>query len=260
MNYHVCQGRFANRNVLVTGGAGGIGFACASRMAAEGAGVGLIDLDADALADAAGRLSDEGHEVYTFDADVTDAERVDEIVSSFHSSVGSVDALVTMAGIAVDVDLESMTFDQAQRTWGVNVGGTMICARAAMRVMREQQYGRIVTVSSGTILLGLFDPPANPAYVASRAGVIGLTRSLARGGGPDGITVNCVLPGLTATDAVLGLDTDVDALFDMIVGQQCVKRRGLPQDLAEAVAYLASEGSGFVTGQPLYVGGGDRFV
>ena len=102
--------------------------------------------------------------------------------------------------------------------------------------------------------------PAQAAYVASKAGVIGLIRSLAREGGPDGVTANAVLPGLIPTEGVSSMSGDTDKLFEMNVSGQSIPRRGDPDDIADAITYLSSEGAGFVTGQSLAVGGGDVFL
>jgi NAD(P)-dependent dehydrogenase (short-subunit alcohol dehydrogenase family) len=250
-------GRYAGRAALITGGANGLGFACAARLAAEGAAIGVIDLEQDAVDDAVRRLSAAGHRVTGHVADVTDAKRISTVVSEFHGQHGSLDVLVTMAGIYPWVEFSEMTQDLWRKVLDVNLGGTFTCAHAAMPHMKAQGYGRIVTVSSGTVLRGM---PGQSAYIASKSGIMGFTRVLANEGGPHGVTANCVLPGLMATDQVLRMRDDVDAFFAAVVAEQAVKRRGEPEDIAEGVAYLASEGAGFVTGQSLYIGGGDRFL
>jgi NAD(P)-dependent dehydrogenase (short-subunit alcohol dehydrogenase family) len=254
--YPLATGRFAGRRALITGGATGLGLAAAERLAIEGAAVGLIDRDADALERAAQWLREAGHDVTTFAADVTDAQRIREFVEAFRRA-GAIDVLVTMAGIYPWVPFAEMTLERWREVIDINLGGTFVCAHAVMPTMKEQRYGRIVTVSSGTVLLGM---PDQSAYIASKAGVIGFTRVLAREGGPFGITANCILPGLIATDHVLSMREDVDAFFSMVTAQQSIQRRGEPADIADAVAYLAGEGAEFVTGQSLSVGGGDRFI
>ncbi|MGR7025762.1 SDR family NAD(P)-dependent oxidoreductase [Geodermatophilus sp. URMC 62] len=256
-NYHVATGRFEGRSALVTGGANGLGYACAARMAAEGATVGLIDLKQDAVDSAVKRLQEQGHTAFGYAADVTDEAAIKAATADFNTQAGSVDVLVTMAGIFPWVDFAEMTLEQWRQVVDVNLGGTFTAAHAAMPFMKQQQYGRIVTISSGTVMLGL---PGQSAYIASKNGIIGFTRVLAREGGPHGVTANCVLPGLIATEHVLTMREDTDEFIGQTVAFQCVPRRGEPADIADAVAYLGSEGSAFVTGQQLYVGGGDRFV
>ncbi len=256
-NYHTAAGRYQGRSALVTGGANGLGYACAARMAAEGATVGIIDLKQDAVDAAVRRLRDEGHDAFGYAVDVTDEPGVKAATSDFDTQAGSVDVLVTMAGIFPWVEFEDMTLDQWRQVVDINLGGTFTAAHAAMPFMKRRQYGRIITISSGTVMLGL---PGQSAYIASKNGIIGLTRVLAREGGPHGVTANCVLPGLIATEHVLTMREDTDEFIGQTVATQCVPRRGEPADIADAVSYLGSEGSAFITGQQLYVGGGDRFV
>lgn len=255
--YITCRDRYAERNVLVTGAARGLGYATAARLAAEGATVGLVDLDKDDVAEAAERLRANGHDAHPYAADVTDEAGVHEVVENFHERVGSIDALVTMAGVFPFAEFADTTPDLWRTVIDVNLNGTYLCARAVFPLMKARHYGRIVTVSSGTVLIGT---PGLSAYIASKSGVIGLTRALASEGGANGITANAVLPGLIATEHVLSMREDVDDFFEAVVSGQSIPRRGEPEDIAEAVSYLASEGAQFVTGQSLYVGGGDRFL
>jgi 3-oxoacyl-[acyl-carrier protein] reductase len=249
--------RFADQSVLITGAANGLGLAAARRFASEGATVGLIDLDATAVEAAAQGLRDSGNAAHGYAADVADPEAIAVIVDEFTAAAGRIDVLVTMAGVYPWIEFPDMTLEAWRNVLEVNLDGTFVCAHAVMQKMKDQQYGRIVTISSGTFLIGM---SGQSAYIASKAGVIGLTRVLAREGGPHGITANCVLPGLIATDRVLGMREDVDEFFETIIAGQCIQRRGEPEDIADAVAYLASRGSEFVTGQSLSVGGGDRFL
>ena len=256
-NFPAVAGRYQGRSVMVTGGANGLGYASAARMAAEGATVGVIDLKQDAVDDAVQRLRDQGHNAFGYAADVTDEKAVSAAFSAFDTAAGSIDVLVTMAGVYPWVDFPEMTLELWRQVIDINLGGTFACAHTAMRYMKSRQYGRIVTVSSGTVMIG---NTGQSAYIASKSGIIGLTRVLAREGGPFGVTANSVLPGLIATDHVLTMRDDVDDFFGAVTAAQCIPRRGEPADIADAVAYLGSEGSEFVTGQQLYVGGGDRFV
>ena len=257
LRYLIAEGRYDGRCALITGGATGLGLATAARLAREGAVIGLVDRDGGAVRAAAERLRRGGGDVEAYSADVTDGARIDEVVQQFGDHGGSVDVLVTMAGVYPWVPFAEMTWARWREVVDINLGGTFVCAHAVIPVMKDQGYGRVVTVSSGTVLIGI---PDQSAYVASKSGVIGFTRALAREGGPFGVTANCVLPGLIATDHVLSMREDIDAFFDTVTGAQCIQRRGAPEDVADAVAYLGSEGAEFVTGQSLSVGGGDRFI
>lgn len=254
---YIAQGRYDGRSALITGGAQGLGYAAAERLAAEGAVVGLIDLNADAVGTAVDRLTDQGYQAFGYDADVTDEARIQTVTADFNDQAGSVDVVVTSAGIFPWVDFEDMNQETWSKVVDVNLGGTFNATHAAMPYMKKQKYGRIVTVSSGTFLIG---NPGQSAYIASKGGVIGLTRVLAREGGGFGVTANSILPGLIATEQVLAMSVDVDGFFDQVIAGQSLQRRGEPSDIADAIAYLGSEGSEFVTGQSLSVGGGDRFL
>ncbi|MEV0688129.1 SDR family NAD(P)-dependent oxidoreductase [Nocardia sp. NPDC050378] len=254
-SFPLSPGRFDGRRALVTGGANGLGLACAERLAAEGAAVGIIDLDPDTVAAAAKQLTADGHRVDGYAADVSDYDRIQQVVTEFHGSHGSIDILVTMAGIYPAAAFAEMTPALWRKVIDVNLTGTFNCVHTVLPYMKDQQYGRIVTVSSGTVMIG---PPDLAHYVASKAGIVGLTRSVARDAGPDGVTANVVLPGLINTERAVQLQGE--EMFDMVLQGQSIPRRGEPGDIADAVAYLASEGAGFVTGQSLYSGGGDRFV
>jgi 3-oxoacyl-[acyl-carrier protein] reductase len=177
-------------------------------------------------------------------------------VADFHGRAGSLDVLVTVAGIYPWVEFADMTLPILKHVLDVNLGGTFVCAHAVMPFMKQQGYGRIVTVSSETTLIGA---PQQSAYVASKAGIVGFTRTLAREGGPYRITANCVLPGLIDTEHLRAQHDGAEEMFAAIVATQSIQRPGTPDDVADAIAYLASEGAGFVTGQSLVVGGGDRF-
>lgn len=249
--------RFEGRAALITGGANGLGFATAVKLAEEGASIGILDLKQDAVEAAVSDLRDRGATVNGYSVDVTDESAVREAVAEFVSRAGSIDVLVTMAGIYPWVPFEDMTQEIFRQVVDVNLTGTYTCAHAAFKHMKERAYGRIVTCSSGTVLAGTL---GQSAYVSSKMGVIGLTRVLAMEGGPFGVTANCVLPGLVATDQVLNMNVDVDAFFEEIIAEQAVKRRGEPSDITEAVAYLASQEAGFVSGQSLAVSGGHRFL
>jgi NAD(P)-dependent dehydrogenase (short-subunit alcohol dehydrogenase family) len=256
LHYHVSSGRFEGRRALITGAAQGLGYATAKRLGAEGAVLGLIDLNKDEVEASAERLTKEGFDVVSYAGDVTDIDRVEEIVGDF-ATRGTVDVLVAAAGIFPVVDFSQMTMQLWRKVIDVNLGGLFACAHTVLPVMQKQGYGRITAISSETFLIGV---PNQAAYVASKGGVIGLIRSLAREGGPAGITANAVLPGLIPTEGVSEMPLDVEQLFTMNVSSQSIPRRGTPDDIADAIAYLCSEGAGFVSGQSLAVGGGDHFL
>jgi pyridoxal 4-dehydrogenase len=246
----VLQGQTA----LVTGAARGIGYAAARRLGADGARLALLDRDDEALAPAAVRLAGDGLEVTTFAVDVADEEAVRSAVADVLAAEGRIDVLVNNAGIYPHRPFEELTFAEWRHVLAVNLDGVYLCAHAVYPAMRERGYGRIVNISSATFHIGY---PGLTAYIASKGGIIGFTRALASEAGPHGITVNAVTPGLVATEGVL--EGEEAGLFDEIVPQQAVPRRGEPEDIAECIAYLASPAAGFVNGQTLNVDGGHRY-
>jgi pyridoxal 4-dehydrogenase len=239
------------QTAVVTGAARGLGFAAARRLAAEGARVALFDRDGEALAAAVERL---GGDALSQAVDVTNEDQVGRGVQAVLSEAGKIDVLVNNAGIYPHFRFEELTFADWRRVLATNLDSVYLCSHAVYPGMRERGYGRIVNVSSATFFIGY---PGLSAYVASKGGIIGFTRALASEAGAHGITVNAVTPGLIATEGVLG--GEEAGLFDEIVPQQALGRRGEPEDIAECIAYLASPAAGFITGQTVNVDGGHRY-
>jgi NAD(P)-dependent dehydrogenase (short-subunit alcohol dehydrogenase family) len=244
----------AGQAALVTGAARGLGYAAAARLVEDGATVGLLDRDAEQLAAASEALGANGHAVLPHAVDVTDEEGIGAAVAAVLSAVGRIDILVNNAGIYPHRPFEELTYAEWRHVLAVNLDGVFICTRAVYPAMRDRRYGRIINVSSSTFFIGY---PGLAAYIASKGGIIGFTRALASEAGPHGITVNAVAPGLIATEGVLG--GEEAGLFDEIVPEQALPRRGEPEDIAECIAYLAGPAAGFLTGQTINVDGGHRF-
>jgi pyridoxal 4-dehydrogenase len=238
----------------VTGAAQGLGYAASARLAADGASVALLDRDGERLGAAADALRAEGLTVLPHTVDLTDEEGVRAAVAAILSAEGRIDVLVNNVGIYPHRPFEDLTYAEWRNVFAVNLDSVFLCSHAVYPAMRERGYGRIVNVSSSTFFIGY---PGLAAYIASKGGIIGFTRALASEAGPHGITVNAVTPGLIATEGVLG--GEESGLFDEIVPQQALPRRGEPQDIAECIAYLASPAAGFITGQTINVDGGHRF-
>jgi pyridoxal 4-dehydrogenase len=242
------------QTAVVTGAARGLGLAAARRLAEEGAQVALLDRDEEALEAAVGGLANRRADALSNVVDVTDEGQVRAAVESVLSAAGRIDVLVNNAGIYPHFPFEELTFADWRRVLATNLDSVYLCSHAVYPGMRERGYGRIVNVSSATFFIGY---PGLSAYVASKGGIIGFTRALASEAGPHGITVNAVTPGLIATEGVLGGE-EAD-LFDEIVPEQALGRRGEPEDIAECIAYLASPAAGFLTGQTVNVDGGHRY-
>jgi pyridoxal 4-dehydrogenase len=244
----------AGQAALVTGAAQGLGYAAAARLAADGASVALLDRDGEKLVAAASALGAQGLTVLPHAVDLTDEEGVRAAVAAVLSAEGRIDVLVNNVGIYPHRPFEELTYAEWRHVLAVNLDSVFLCTHAVYPAMRERGYGRIVNVSSSTFFIGY---PGLAAYIASKGGIIGFTRALASEAGPHGITVNAVTPGLIATEGVLG--GEEAGLFDEIVPQQALPRRGEPEDIAGCIAYLASPAAAFITGQTINVDGGHRF-
>ena len=239
------MGKLDGRVAVVTGAAQGIGKAVADKLAAEGASVVVADVNA-AGAEAAAPEGGIGLGV-----DVSSEEDVKRMVADTLGHFGRLDALVNNAAIVPFVAWEDIDFAEWRRIMSVNLDGTFLCCHHAHPPMREAGYGRIVNICSNVVLAGT---PNLAHYVASKGGILGFTRALAREIGKDGITVNAVAPGLTETEGVMG-SPHAEA-FEFVQMLQCLPRRGVAADIAPSVAFLASEESGWVTGQLLVADAG----
>jgi NAD(P)-dependent dehydrogenase (short-subunit alcohol dehydrogenase family) len=241
---------------IVTGAGRGIGLAIARRLGADGATVVVVDRDAEAASTGATSLREAGARALPYAVDVTVEEAVRAAVDAVVATHGRVDVLVNNAGIYPHTPFEELTFTEWRRVLATNLDAVFLCSHAVFPAMKAHGYGRIVNIASAAFMVG---EGGLTHYVASKGGVIGFTRALALAGGPHGITVNAVTPGFIETPGVLD-DPDELALFDRIVSEQAVARRGLPEDVAECVAYLASPAASFISGQTVNVDGGHRFL
>jgi NAD(P)-dependent dehydrogenase (short-subunit alcohol dehydrogenase family) len=257
MNDEFWAGRYADQTALITGGAGGIGFATAKRLASEGATVGIVDIRSDATEAAVEALRNDGHEAYAYPSDVTEPDQVKSAFDDFEKRTGQIDVLVNLAGDYPIIPFDEMTLEQWRSAVALNLDATFVTCHDVMPRMIRRGYGRISTVSSATVYLGLTE---FSGYIAGKIGVVGLTRVLARRGGPHGITANTITPGVIDTQHnrdVLG--EHWQEAYNGVRDTQSVPRTGEPEDIAEGVAWACSKQASFYTGQVLYLGGGDHF-
>jgi 3-oxoacyl-[acyl-carrier protein] reductase len=242
--------RLQDRVALVTGGGQGIGRAIALRFAQEGAKIAVIDVMEDGAQAVAAEIKAAGSDAVTVVCDVTKRDQVEAAVKQALDVFGKIDILCNNAGITRDARLVKMSEDQFDAVIDVNLKGVFNMTQAVAPHMVAQNYGRIITTSS---IVGLYGNFGQTNYVASKAGVIGMTRVWARELGPKGITANAVAPGFIATDMIKTVPQEV---LDRFTNATPVRRLGEPEDIANAYLFLASDEASFVNGAVLSVDGG----
>jgi 3-oxoacyl-[acyl-carrier protein] reductase len=251
--------RLEGRIALITGGARGIGAATAERLAEDGAAIALCDLDlAGAEATAkhiAGRC---GVAALALKADVGKAEEVEGLVGEIAGRLGSLDILVNNAGITRDNLIHKMTEEDWDAVALVHLKGAFLCARAAQREMVKRNWGRIINLSSVSAL----GNRGQTNYSTAKAGLQGMARTLALELGRYGITANAVAPGFIDSEmtrqTALRLGRDPEEWKAEIAAQIPVRRAGTPRDVANLIAFLASDEASFISGQVIYIAGGPR--
>lgn len=249
---------FEGRVAFVTGGSRGIGKAIAQRFAEEDAKVAIIDINEEALQEVQADFEEKGFEIFVKQANVVNAEEIEETVEEIVAKFERIDILVNNAGIIRDNLLFKMTDSDWQQVMDVHLKGSFNCARAVQKHMVEQKYGRIINLSS-TSALG---NRGQANYATAKAGLQGFTKTLAIELGKFGITANAVAPGFIETEMTKATAERIGMPFDEFIkaraSQIPVQRGGKPEDIANAVAFFADERSSFVNGQVLYVAGGPK--
>jgi 3-oxoacyl-[acyl-carrier protein] reductase len=239
-----------NRIALVTGASRGIGRACALALAQSGARVALASRQRDRLEQVAGEIRAGGCDAFVVEIEMGSADSIREAFARTNKDFGAVEILVNNAALTRDglaVRMKKEDWDLVVQT---NLSGAFFAIQQALPAMMRARWGRIVNISS---VVGETGNPGQANYVASKAGLIGLTKSLAQEMGSRGITVNAVAPGFIETDMTRGLSAEVR---EKLLGAVPLKRLGTPEDVAAAVRFLSSEEAGYITGHVLDVNGG----
>ena len=239
-----------DRVALITGGARGIGREIALSFAREGADAALFDVNPEQLEQTISELRALGRRAEGFVVDVTDGAQVDSGVAKVLDKLGQIDILINNAGITKDGLLVRMDDAQWDRVLNINLKGTFLCTRAAAKVMLKQRRGRIVSIAS---IVGIIGNPGQANYAASKAGIIGMTKSVAKELAARGITCNAIAPGFIKTEMTDALPEEAK---QRLMSAIPLGTLGEPKDVAQAALFLVSDAAAYITGHVLLVDGG----
>jgi NAD(P)-dependent dehydrogenase (short-subunit alcohol dehydrogenase family) len=244
------MGKLDGRTILITGAAAGLGRAASLRLAADGARLALFDKEpASAVVDA---VRDSGVQAQAWQVDVTDEAQIERGMKGVEDTYGHIDVLVNNAGIlSPRKPWREWTRAEIQRYLDINFFGYFLVAKAAYLLLKKSDRPRVINIASRTFFMG---NPGQLPYVISKGAVQGLTWCLARELGEEGITVNAVMPGMVATEGTMAYNQE-DA-FNRVMGNQAIKERVTPEDLANLIAFVASDDARMITGQTLICDGG----
>lgn len=242
--------RFEGRVAIVTGSARGLGKSIITRLAKEGAKVVVTDLKQEECDSVAAEINAQGGEAMAVACDVTNRASVQALAAATVERFGKIDVLVNNAGITKDASLKKMTDEQWDAVINVNLKSVFICTQEISKYMVQENYGRVISMSSLAGVMGNF---GQTNYAASKAGIVGMTKTWAKELGKNNITANCIAPGFMNTEMTKTIPQNI---VDQMLSAIPVGRMGEPEEIAAAAAYLASEEAGFVNGVTLNVNGG----
>ncbi len=241
---------FKDRVCLITGGARGIGREIALAFAKEGCDIALCDVNQDALDSTSKEIESLGRKSATFVVDVTNLSQVEDMVNKTLDKFQKIDILINNAGITRDALIVRMSEQEFDSVIAVNLKGTFNCTKAISKVMMKQRYGKIVSIAS---IIGIMGNAGQANYAASKAGIIGITKSVAKELASRNVNANAIAPGFIATDMTAKLPENVKAqMLSMIP----LNRFGKASDVAELAMFLASDASSYITGQVIKIDGG----
>jgi 3-oxoacyl-[acyl-carrier protein] reductase len=251
MSIERCEVELEGTAAIVTGAAQGMGKEFATELSAAGADVAICDINQKLLEETAAHLKSSGAKVLSGHVDVSDETQVNAFVGEAVQAFGRVDILVNNAAIHPLHTIEDISGDEWDRVLSINLKGYFLFVKAVLQYMRRQKFGRIINIASEAAKNG--GTICAPHYAAAKGGVLSFTRNLAKHVGADGITVNAIAPGRIATAMAGAVSEEENQVF---IDKSVVKRLGKPEDVANAVLFLASPRSGFVTGETLNINGG----
>ncbi len=238
------------KTAIVTGASRGIGAAITHRLCEAGANVVLCSRSAESVAQIAETLRNKGYTTFSMAADISEKAAVEALIEKTIDQFSQIDILVNNAGITRDMLLMRLKDEDWDAVLQTNLTGTMYCTRGVLRSMIRQRSGRIINISS---VIGLVGNPGQANYAAAKAGIIGLTKATAKEVGARGITVNAIAPGFITTDMTAQIsEANQEQLLELIP----LREFGHPEDVADAVCFLASDAARYITGQTLQVDGG----
>jgi len=248
--------RLKDKIAIITGGGQGLGREYALRFCKEGAKVVIAEINLENAKKVEKELLDLGGEALAIKTDVSSEEEITSMVEKTVEKFGKIDILINNASIYYGLEnkpLENIAIEEWDRSFAVNVRGTWLCIKAVAPYMKSQGSGRIINISSGTWLVGI---PLLLHYATTKAGILGLTRCVAREFGGFGINVNAITPGFVTTEASVTMKGTPPGIFDVIAGQTALGRNEVAEDVVGTAVFLASEDAAFISGQNIVVDGG----